>query len=168
MFHSLASPTTLFVLTLVAGALADESGEDAYPQRKEREEHTERSSGSPDGWLERHDPARGLGLLLEKVWKERSEWVDMAIAALKDEAMSPRNGWWRPSRCLYDWDWLHTRFDRDSDGRIDRKELAGAEDLLAGLDRNADGFLVAEDLQAPPEPEATAAVRQPRAVRRVL
>jgi Ca2+-binding EF-hand superfamily protein len=95
-------------------------------------------------------------MLLERAVKERSEWQDMAIAILKGEAMSPRNPWWRPSRCLYDWEWLRARFDRDADERVGRAELAGAEELFARLDRDADGALAAADLDP-----AAAAVSRP-------
>ncbi len=92
---------------------------------------------------------KSLGEMLDKDWKERPEWGDMAVAILKDDFMRPGSGWWKPSAKRFDWNWLSEHFDANKDGQVDRDELpsnaAKAEQLFERLDRDGDGKLMPAD-----------------------
>ncbi len=92
---------------------------------------------------------KSFGEMLEKDWKDRPEWGDMAIAILKDDFMRPGAGWWKPSAKRYDWNWLSERLDANKDGKIERDELPGdvakADQLFERLDRDGDGKLMPAD-----------------------
>jgi hypothetical protein len=51
----------------------------------------------------------------------------------------------RTGKSRYDWAWLATRFDRDNDGTVTRKESGWTAEDFARLDRTWDGVLTAED-----------------------
>ncbi len=90
-----------------------------------------------------------LGDLLDRDWKSRPEWAEMAIAILKEQNMGMGTGWWHPSSKRYDWDWLRKRLDTNGDGRVEPAEMAatapGSESLFARLDTDRDGVLTASD-----------------------
>ncbi len=92
---------------------------------------------------------KSLGEMLEKDWKDRPEWGEMAVAILKDDFMRPGTGWWKPSTMRYDWKWLSERFDTNKDGKVEREELpkdiAKADQLFARLDRDGDDELAPAD-----------------------
>lgn len=92
---------------------------------------------------------KSLGEMLDKDWKERPEWGEMAVAILKDDFMRPGAGWWKPSAKRFDWNWLSEHFDANKDGQVDRDELpskvAKAEQLFERLDRDGDGKLMPAD-----------------------
>ena len=92
---------------------------------------------------------KSLGEMLDKDWKDRPEWGEMAVAILKDDFMRPGAGWWKPSAKRFDWNWLSERFDANKDGKVDRDELPGdvakAEQLFERLDRDGDGKLMPAD-----------------------
>lgn len=94
---------------------------------------------------------KSLGEMLEKDWKDRPEWGEMAVAILKDDFMRPGTGWWKPSAKRYDWKWLSEHFDANKDGKIEREELpkdiAKADQLFARLDRDGDDELAPVDFE---------------------
>lgn len=101
-------------------------------------------------------PQQGLLAALDRGWAEpRPEWVQMAIAILRGEALRTDRGWWRSAGAARDWAWLAARFDADDDGVVTRRELPLADDAFACLDRDSDGAVKAADLELlAPEPEA--------------
>ncbi|WP_165071475.1 deiodinase family protein [Paludisphaera rhizosphaerae] len=84
---------------------------------------------------------------LRDAWPDRPEWLDMYTAILNDEPMGSTNGWFRTSttQTRYGWDAVRSRFDRDGDGRIARKEYPGDDESFARLDRDHDEALTAAD-----------------------
>lgn len=84
-----------------------------------------------------------FGEMLGTDWKDRPEWAEMMISLLKGEPMRPGAGWLKPSEKKYDFTWLADLLDSDVDGQISKdempKDLAGAEQLFARLDRDNDG-----------------------------
>lgn len=94
---------------------------------------------------------KSLGEMLEKDWKDRPEWGEMAVAILKDDFMRPGTGWWKPSAKRYDWKWLSERFDANKDGKVEQdelpKDIAKLDQLFARLDRDSDEQLVAADFE---------------------
>lgn len=90
-----------------------------------------------------------LGELIERDWKDRPEWADMATALLKGEPMRMGMGWWKPSAQRHGWEWLRQQCDADGDGIVEATELpAGLPDAgeaFARLDRDRDGRLSADD-----------------------
>ena len=92
---------------------------------------------------------KSLGQMLEQDWKDRPEWGDMAVAVMKGENMRMGMGWWRPAAKRYDWNWIHGHFDTNSDGQVDRDELAVGDsefaEFFTRLDRDMDGKLTAAD-----------------------
>lgn len=96
------------------------------------------SSCVSDG--EKDEPAtRLLGEHLERGWKDRPEWGEMAVAILKREALGPGKGWWKPPGNLYGFDWLLERCDLSGDGLIQKGEWTGAGPDFERLDRDEDG-----------------------------
>jgi Ca2+-binding EF-hand superfamily protein len=102
-----------------------------------------------------------LGEMLSADWKDRPEWSDMLIDLLKADEMRPGFGWFKPSEKKYDWSWLSSRFDANSDGHISKDELPAdapyQELLFSRLDRDNDGQLRFADFdyfspQAPTPP----------------
>jgi hypothetical protein len=93
------------------------------------------------------EAAARLGQLLERDWQDRPEWADMAIALLKGDPDD--GGWWRGTQTRYHWDWLAEKFDGDYSSAVERAEIpgdvAGADQLLAGLDRDGNGVVAADD-----------------------
>jgi len=85
--------------------------------------------------------------MLREAWPDRPEWLDMYTAILNDEPMGPTNGWFRTSttQTRYSWDVVRSRFDRDADGKIVRKEYPGDDESFARLDRDHDEALTAAD-----------------------
>ena len=92
---------------------------------------------------------KSLGQMLEQDWKDRPEWGEMAIAIMKNDAMRPGAGWWKPGAKRYDWNWLAERLDANKDGKIEPdefpSELAKAEQLFERLDKDGDGKLTPAD-----------------------
>lgn len=92
---------------------------------------------------------KSLGEMLEKDWKDRPEWGDMAVAILKNDFMRPGSGWWKPGVKRYDWNWLSERLDANKDGKVVREEfpsdLAKSDQLFERLDRDGDRQLTAAD-----------------------
>jgi Ca2+-binding EF-hand superfamily protein len=98
---------------------------------------------------DRLDLTRRLGELLDRSLSGGPEWLEMAAAILKGEALDGEKGWWRPGQKLLGWEWLRARFDLDSSGRIEPGELPESELCFERLDRNRDGVISAEDFRAP-------------------
>jgi hypothetical protein len=84
---------------------------------------------------------------LRESWPNHPEWVDMLTAILQDEPMGPNFGWFRTAKTQTRFDWGSTRkrFDRDGDGRIERREYSGDDADFARLDRSCDGVLTSLD-----------------------
>ena len=85
----------------------------------------------------------------------------MYTAILDDEPMGPNYGWFRTAvtQTRFGWDATRKRFDRDGDGKIDRKEFPGGDDDFTRLDRDRDKALTAADFDfsasySPPSPGA--------------
>ena len=93
------------------------------------------------------EAAARLGQLLDRDWQDRPEWADMAIALLKGDPDDA--GWWRRgTQSRYHWDWLAEKFDRDYSSVVELAEVpgvAGVDRLLAGLDRDGNGAVAADD-----------------------
>jgi Ca2+-binding EF-hand superfamily protein len=93
--------------------------------------------------------ARRVGDLLDRVWRQRPEWGDMAVSLLKGEGLDGEKGgekgWWRSGGRRRGWEWLRARFDADSNGRIGRSELPRAGETFERLDLDGDGEITAAD-----------------------
>ncbi|MDG3004121.1 deiodinase family protein [Paludisphaera mucosa] len=87
------------------------------------------------------------GKALREAWPDRPEWLDMYTAILADEPMGPTNGWFRTSatQTRYGWDAVRTKYDRDGDGKVARKEYPGDDASFARLDRDRDSALAEPD-----------------------
>jgi hypothetical protein len=92
---------------------------------------------------------KSLGEMLEKDWKDRPEWGDMAIAILKNDFMRPGAGWWKLGAKRYGWSWLCERFDANKDCRISPDEITSdisqADQFFDRFDRDGDGQLTPGD-----------------------
>ena len=86
-------------------------------------------TGAPAG-----GEAEQISKILQEAWPDHPEWLDMYTAILDDEAMGPNYGWFRTAvtQTRFGWDAARKRFDRDSDGRIARKEFPGRDADLRG------------------------------------
>jgi hypothetical protein len=93
------------------------------------------------------DSASDVVKALNESWPEHPEWVDMLVAILNDEPMSPNFGWFRTAVAQTRFDWAATRklYDRDGDGRIARSEFPGDDADFSRLDRDHDKALSAPD-----------------------
>ena len=78
--------------------------------------------------------------------RPRGEFLDMFHAILGGSQLGPGEGWFKPSRTRYSWEWLRGRFDANGDGRLTVAELGGDRALFAALDRDGDGAVTADDL----------------------
>lgn len=92
-----------------------------------------------------------LGDLIERDWRDRPEWAQMAIGVLKDKqmGMGSRNGWFGPGQSRYDWTWLQQRFDKEpKDGKIEQSEFASgiSQTEFKRLDRDQNGAITEGDL----------------------
>jgi Ca2+-binding EF-hand superfamily protein len=84
------------------------------------------------------------------------------LNALKTGGMMTGGGWFGPSELGRGWAWLRDRFDADKDGRVTRKEFAGAAELFDRLDRDRDGAVTAEDFDWSPSSAFLKQVAQAR------
>ena len=84
---------------------------------------------------------------LNESWPDHPEWVDMLVAILNDEQMSPSFGWFRTAvaQTRFDWATTRKRYDKDGNGRIERGEFPGDDGDFARLDRDRDRALSATD-----------------------
>lgn len=135
--------TLLPALLLVSALRAQE--EPAAPPAKEANSFAKADPASLSAIAENLSPEnrKKFGEMLGTDWKDRPEWAEMMIALLKGEPMRPGVGWLKPSEKKYDFTWLADLLDSDVDGQISKdempKDLAGAEQLFARLDRDNDG-----------------------------
>src|SRR6185503_15096153 len=90
-------------------------------------------AGADDGALPRR-----LGEVIERSWRGRPEWGDMAVSLLKGEGLDGEKGWWRSGGKRRGWEWLRSRFDSDSNGRIGREELPAGGGCFERLDLDGD------------------------------
>jgi hypothetical protein len=91
--------------------------------------------------------AQEVAEALQDAWPDHPEWVDMLTAILEDEAMGPSFGWFRTAvaQTRFDWDASAKCYDRDHDGKIERREFPGSDDDFGRLDRDHSGVLTAAD-----------------------
>jgi Ca2+-binding EF-hand superfamily protein len=84
---------------------------------------------------------------LQESWPDRPEWVDMLADILQGSTMGPNSGWFRTAvtQTRFNWDSTRRTFDRDGDGRIDRREYPGPDADFARLDRDRDATLTEID-----------------------
>lgn len=76
----------------------------------------------------------------------RLEIVEMLGALAHGQPPVGGNGWFHDGQSRYGWQWLADRFDSNGDGTISPEEFpAGAENLLARLDRDEDGKINQDD-----------------------
>jgi len=97
-------------------------------------------AGADDGALPRR-----LGEVIERSWRGRPEWGDMAVSLLKGEGLDGEKGWWRSGGKRRGWEWLRSRFDSDSNGRIGREELPAGGGCFERLDLDGDGEITGQD-----------------------
>lgn len=89
------------------------------------------------------DPARALA----EAWPDRPEWLDMYTDILQGSQLGPNDGWFRRAvaQTRFGWDATRKRYDRDGDGKVERKEFPGDDADFARLDRNHDQALTRDD-----------------------
>jgi len=83
-----------------------------------------------------HNAFTGLGKL---------ESVEMVSAIAGGSKLGPGEAWFHPGQSRYGWKWLAARCDANKDGKIERREFPGSDDLFKRLDRDHDGVLTAAD-----------------------
>jgi hypothetical protein len=76
---------------------------------------------------------------------KRLEIVEMVTAIAGGSDLGPNSGWFHPAQSRYSWKWLASRFDANKDGKIERREFPGSDDLFNRLDRDHDGVLTPAD-----------------------
>ncbi len=138
------------VSMLSSSLRAQEPGEGAAPKKNGKTSGPPRSRNMPPSALPPELIAR-LGNLIEKDWKDRPEWAQMAVAVLKGKqmGMGSRSGWFGPGRSRYNWTWLQKRFDKKpKDGKIEPSELATGilQTDFKRLDRDHNGAITKDDL----------------------
>jgi Ca2+-binding EF-hand superfamily protein len=74
----------------------------------------------------------------------------MAVSLLKGEGLDGEKGWWRSGGKRRGWEWLRSRFDADSNGRIGREELPPGGGCFERLDLDGDGEITATDFDPLP------------------
>src|SRR5689334_15900589 len=86
---------------------------------------------------------RAIARALDESYPDRPEWVDMFADILQGSQLGPNDGRFRRAvaQTRFGWKEARKRFDRDDDGRINRKEFPGSDADFARLDRNRDGAL---------------------------
>lgn len=105
--------------------------------------HAQPPSGLPPGLTKK------LAEQMQRDWKDRPEWADMAIEILSDPSagMGQGKGWFRGSQLRYSWKWVEDNFDVNTDQRVVPEETAiffeGGQFPL--VDRDRSGFLSKED-----------------------
>jgi Ca2+-binding EF-hand superfamily protein len=73
------------------------------------------------------------------------EFVEVISAVARGSKLGPGEGWFHPAQTRYDWKWLAGRFDANKDGKIERREFPGQDDVFNRLDRDRDGVLTRAD-----------------------
>ena len=90
-----------------------------------------------------------LASQLQKDWKDRPEWADMAISILKEDnaGMGQGNGWFKGSQLRYGFPWLQKNIDVDGDKQITAGEASAflSKEQFGVLDRDRSGVLTGED-----------------------
>lgn len=102
------------------------------------------------------DNLRAVGEMLDRDWKDKPEWVEMAVAVFRGQEMRVGSGWWKPSAKRYDWKWLRANFDSDADGAVSAQEFSAQcpstltallpkDKLFERIDRDFNGQLASDD-----------------------
>lgn len=73
------------------------------------------------------------------------EFGKMLAAILAGSKMGPTDGWFGPARKRHDWPWLARLHGVPPDKDISKVWFRGKADLFAGLDRDGNGHLTADD-----------------------
>jgi hypothetical protein len=89
---------------------------------------------------------------LAEAWPDRPEWLDMYTDILQGSQLGPTDGWFRRAvaQSRFGWEAARKRYDRDTDGRIARKEFPGTDADFSRLDRDRDGALSKTDFDFSP------------------
>jgi Iodothyronine deiodinase/EF hand len=84
---------------------------------------------------------------LRESWPDHPEWVAMLADILEKNPIEAGDGWFRTAvaETRFGWESTRKRFDRDGDGRIDRREIPVSDADFARLDRHRDGSLTEAD-----------------------
>ena len=95
------------------------------------------------------DDLEAFAKLVDRDWKDRPEWVEMAMAILKRQPMGSGRGWYKPASKQYDWDWIAKAFPKATDDSvIEPGEVAGIDEArFKRLDRTQDGYFSKADLE---------------------
>src|SRR5262245_11094494 len=73
---------------------------------------------------------------LAKKHEPSTEAQAMLAAIMSGSKMGPGDGWFRPSRSLYDWAWLQKRCNAEDAFRIDKDQFPGSAEFFARFDRD--------------------------------
>ncbi len=137
-----ASKSSVFVLAVLVASngASGAFGEDPRPRRAPRK--APRSEPNPPKPVKSRFPRR-----LDDSWPERPEWVDMLADIMEGSQLGPNDGWFRRAvaQKRYTWEAFASRFDKDHDGKVSRKEFSGQDPDFARLDRDRDGAATARD-----------------------
>lgn len=89
------------------------------------------------------EAAKQLGRMLDREWKDKPEWAEMAADILKGTPMSPVSGWFKPTQTPFDGRYAMNRYDRNGDRQIELDEFGGPEmqKYFDRLDRDRNGVL---------------------------
>jgi Ca2+-binding EF-hand superfamily protein len=98
-------------------------------------------------------------------WVGKLECVEMFAALFSGGDLDGNSGWFHPTQSLYGWNWLRSRYDKNKDGIITRKEFPGSATWFDRLDRDGDGELTAADFDFS---EQSPLVRQERMANMLL
>lgn len=93
------------------------------------------------------DALSQLGALLDRDWKDRPEWAEMAVSILSGGGMGSGDGWFTGSERRHDWTWLSTQFpEAAADGQIEQDEIPQlSQAAFRRIDRHADRKLTSAD-----------------------
>jgi Ca2+-binding EF-hand superfamily protein len=132
---------SLFLLSLAHAICAQEDPSSTRQAgSRSRQRNQERSAPDPSAMIGR------IGELMERDWKDKPEWAEMAISIFKGEPMGVGKGWFKASQSRLNMDWLKSNFDKNGDGKIEKPEISERFKSFSRLDRNNDGFITDRDL----------------------
>lgn len=95
------------------------------------------------------DDIEAFAKLIDRDWKERPEWVEMAMTILQRQPMGSGRGWYKPAAKRFDWEWIAKAFPKATDDNIiepgEVPELD--EKRFQRMDRTQDGYFSKTDLE---------------------
>ncbi|MDP1563957.1 MAG: deiodinase family protein [Pirellulaceae bacterium] len=97
--------------------------------------------------VELNEEAKAAEQRMRQVFPADSEAMAMLDAIVQGQSMTRNDGWFNLAKpqSAYEWDQMLATYDNDGDGQLSREEFRGSDENFAGLDRNRDRVLTADD-----------------------